>query len=743
VDLSFRQAGVVLATLVALVLTYPVSPEGLARDGWYAALGSGSVLWAYLGLRQHRPGRPEPWVRVLLGFGAWALGDLAGVVEDRLLHTTFYPLPSDVLSLAGYLLIGAGFLAMGRGVRSRGDLTALLDAAIIATGAGVMTAVFLVDPITQDSSLNLAGKLVSSAYPLLDVLLIGLLVRQWAMPGARTVSVELLTAAVGVKALADMLWNVASVTTGATTPWVGVDMLWLGGYVVLAIAAWVPSMRDASEPLPEHEPRVPGAVRLVVLAGGLVLPAVTLLVDGFTGGPQSWAVTGVASIALTLLVLARMAGLLATVSEQAVQLAALARADSLTGAPNRRTWDHELTRVCQSARATGTPLCVAMVDLDHFKRYNDAHGHQAGDELLREAVGAWSALLAGGEFLARYGGEEFALLLPGLSPIDARLRLDALRTATPHDQTFSAGIALWDPETEPGTAVAAADEALYRAKRAGRNRVVLADSRADEDLPKPTIVLQPIVDITTGEIVAEEALSRFGALDTLTAFESAHRLGRGHELEIMALRAALKLKRPDRMLALNITLDTLVTARAHELLPADLHGIILEITEHGDVDHLPGTDELLQALRLRGCAIAIDDWGKGHSNLDRMLRLRPEIIKLDLSLVQGHEALYHRAVIRAITSWAEEVGALVCAEGIEDAYQRSELAALGVHLGQGYLFGRPEVPRIDAATRSVGALVSQYVNGAIAPPAPPLPATRSKHQRVADPVPDGEAESVG
>jgi EAL domain-containing protein (putative c-di-GMP-specific phosphodiesterase class I) len=380
-----------------------------------------------------------------------------------------------------------------------------------------------------------------------------------------------------------------------------------------------------------------------------------------------------------------------------------------------------------------------MVDLDHFKRFNDAHGHQAGDLLLREAVAAWGELLHEGEFLARYGGEEFALLLPGLSPIDARERLDQLRVATPQEQTFSAGVALWDPATEPGAAVAAADAALYRAKRAGRNRVMLADSKADEALPKPVIVLQPIVDITSGEIIAEEALSRFEGGDTLEAFESAHRMGRGPELEMLALKAALKLRRPDRMLSLNVTLETLVTARAHELLPDDLQGIILEITEHGDVDHLPGTDELLQRLRLRGCAIAIDDWGKGHSNLDRMLRLRPEIIKLDLSLVQGHEAPYHRAVIHAITSWAEEVGALVCAEGIETPQQRVELAALGVHLGQGYLFGRPEKPRLDnAAGTSVGALVNQYVNGAVTrPPAAPaadpeVALVRSKHSRTTD-----------
>ncbi|HEX4978262.1 MAG TPA: EAL domain-containing protein [Nocardioides sp.] len=718
-DLSFRQAGVVLATLVAFVLTYPVAPDGAVREVWYAAVGVLCVAWAYVGLRRHSPARPLPWIHLLTGFGAWALADVVALVERTLWSSGFYPMPSDALRLLGYVLIGVGFLGMVRARQSR-DLTALLDAAIIATGVAVITMVFVVDPITEDTSLSLAGKLVSAAYPLVDVLLIGLLVRLWTTPEARTVSVELLTAALAVILLADVIWNFAVVTTAPAEPSAFNDVLWLSGYALLAISVWVPSMRDASEPLPEHEPRIPPTARLALLAAGLVLPAATLLIDGVRNGEAaSWLVTGVASIALTLLVLARMAGLLRTVQVQAVQLAALARADALTGAPNRRTWDHELSRACRAARDRDEPLCVAMVDLDHFKRYNDTHGHQAGDLLLREAVAAWTDLLEEGEFLARYGGEEFALILAGQTPVQARIRLDALREATPSGQTISAGVALWDPETEPGAAVAAADAALYRAKRAGRNRVALAQTEVDDALPKPTIVLQPIVDIATGEIIAEEALSRFEGADTLSAFEEAHRLGRGTELELASVAAALKLRRPDRMLSLNLTLETLVTARGWELLPDDLHGIILEITEHGDVDHLPGTDEILRQLRLRGCAVAIDDWGKGHSNLDRMLRLRPEIIKLDLSLVQGHEAPYHRAVISAITSWAEEVGALVCAEGIETPEQRVELAALGVHLGQGYLFGRPEAPRHDARTRTVPALVDAYVRGV--PTAAPEP----------------------
>ena len=125
-------------------------------------------------------------------------------------------------------------------------------------------------------------------------------------------------------------------------------------------------------------------------------------------------------IALAALVLARMGTLLDQVQVQAVQLAALARVDALTGAPNRRTWDHELSRACAQALDRGEPLALAILDLDHFKYFNDAHGHQEGDRLLREAVAAWTAVLHDGQMLARYGGEEFAVLLPDLDLASGR-----------------------------------------------------------------------------------------------------------------------------------------------------------------------------------------------------------------------------------------------------------------------------------------------------------------------------------
>ena len=154
-------------------------------------------------------------------------------------------------------------------------------------------------------------------------------------------------------------------------------------------------------------------------------------------------------------------------------------------------------------------------------------------------------------------------------------------------------------------------------------------------------------------------------------------------------------------MSVNISLETLVTARGYALLPEDLSGVILEITEHGDVDHLAGTDEILRRLRERGCTIAIDDWGKGHSNLDRMLRLQPEMIKLDLSLVQGNGRRTTAAIIHAIIVGAEEVGALVCAEGIETPEQRDEPLRWGPP-GPGLPLRTAGGPRHDAGrSRSV------------------------------------------
>lgn len=157
------------------------------------------------------------------------------------------------------------------------------------------------------------------------------------------------------------------------------------------------------------------------------------------------------------------------------QLAELARTDELTGLPNRRVWDDTLANEIARAARSERPLTVAMIDLDHFKLYNDRNGHQAGDRLLKNAACAWQAQLRETDLLSRYGGEEFALVLPDCS-LDSGLDLaDRLRAVMPGDETCSIGIAEWDDSESAESLVQRADRALYKAKAAGRDCVTAAN----------------------------------------------------------------------------------------------------------------------------------------------------------------------------------------------------------------------------------------------------------------------------
>lgn len=144
------------------------------------------------------------------------------------------------------------------------------------------------------------------------------------------------------------------------------------------------------------------------------------------------------------------------------------RTDALTGLPNRRAWDDFIERECAVADRTGAPLCVAMIDLDHFKDYNDAHGHRAGDELLCRAATAWGSALRSIDLLARIGGEEFVVGLPGCDIDGAMGIIERLRALTPDGQTCSAGIAHRMPDEAIVDLVGRADRALYTAKAEGR-----------------------------------------------------------------------------------------------------------------------------------------------------------------------------------------------------------------------------------------------------------------------------------
>jgi diguanylate cyclase (GGDEF)-like protein len=154
-------------------------------------------------------------------------------------------------------------------------------------------------------------------------------------------------------------------------------------------------------------------------------------------------------------------------SDLLTRLDGQARSDALTALPNRRAWDETLAVAMRGE----SRLCVAMVDLDHFKRYNDDHGHAAGDRLLRACALAWKGHLRPADTLARVGGEEFAVLLPNCGIADAAGVLERLREATPSGATASVGVAERQPGETASDLLARADTALYEAKDTGRDRL--------------------------------------------------------------------------------------------------------------------------------------------------------------------------------------------------------------------------------------------------------------------------------
>ena len=174
-----------------------------------------------------------------------------------------------------------------------------------------------------------------------------------------------------------------------------------------------------------------------------------------------------------------------TLEQQLQQMGELVREDQLTGSLNRRGMDESLDREIANALRRETPLCVALLDLDDFKRINDTHGHATGDEVLVHMVQVIRETLRKLDVIARFGGEEFLVLMPETSPQDAvqiitRVQRELTKRIFMHESqrlliTFSAGVAVYQPEESQAELLKRADVALYKAKNAGKNRIVFAD----------------------------------------------------------------------------------------------------------------------------------------------------------------------------------------------------------------------------------------------------------------------------
>lgn len=466
--------GVGLALASAQVMIEP--DLALSSYGFVAVAVTGPLAMT-AGIR--RKTQRGPWLLLLAGVVAMVAGDVLWVWYELVGRDPF-PSPADVLYLPGYPLIAAGLLWMLHDHKAGSERESLIDATIIATGSGVLSWMFLIAPFLRDAELTLVERAVSAAYPLMGILLVAVVARLgFARRNAR-VSDVLIGTGLGALLVADTYLGVIELTVGYDFNPVA-ELLWLAMYILLGAAALAPEPADDDAPARDRDTSTAGSrARLPLLTMASLMAPGVLAWHAVRGRSVDLLVIAAGSALLFLLVLARLFGVLRKVEEQAAEVALLATSDPLTGLPNRRHWDAEIRRALTRAARTGEPVCVAMVDLDHFKPFNDSRGHDAGDTLLRDVSQVWRGALRNTDVLARLGGDEFAVVLPACPLDDAEDAVDRLRRATPRPHSFSCGLAEWNGDETDEALLIRADMALYAAKAAGRGTTVRADTAAGD-----------------------------------------------------------------------------------------------------------------------------------------------------------------------------------------------------------------------------------------------------------------------
>ena len=424
------------------------------------------------------------------------------------------------------------------------------------------------------------------------------------------------------------------------------------------------------------------------------------------------------------------------------QLEHMAYYDVLTGLPNRVLKTDRLQQAMALARRSGQLLAVVYIDLDGFKAINDSHGHSAGDQMLIAVAKHMQAALREGDTLARVGGDEFAAVLLDLEstaacvPLLERL-LDAVALPLQlGDQTLQVSASLgvtFYPQTqeiEADQLLRQADQAMYQAKQAGKDRYQVFDAAQDislrdwhEDLGhihqalgnrEFVLYYQPKVNMRTGQVMGAEALIRWqhptrgllapaAFLPVIEGHPMAIEVGewvmnaaltqmaqwqaQGLVLPVSVNVGALQLQQPDFLARLKAMLTR------HPLVsPAHLELEILETSALQDVVYVSG---LIEDCRQLGVTFALDDFGTGYSSLVYLKRLRVALLKIDQGFVRDMlDDPDDQTILQGIVSLAGAFHCTVIAEGVETVAHGTRLLQLGCELAQGFGIARP-MPAAD------------------------------------------------
>ena len=410
--------------------------------------------------------------------------------------------------------------------------------------------------------------------------------------------------------------------------------------------------------------------------------------------------------------------------------------DALTALPNRTLLFERIEHDIQLARRHDEQLCLLMLDLDRFKEINDTLGHQVGDSLLVEVGNRLRACLRETDTVARLGGDEFAILLPGTTADEALQAVDKLLGTFKLPVSLegvefyvagSIGVATFPEHGEHAQDLLQhADVAMYSAKRSQSGYALYDPAKDEHSLSRLAMVTdlrqaveqgqlqlhyQPILSLTSGDVVSVEALLRWhhpqhGQVSPELVIELAEKIGLIGALtdavidQALAQAARWHAQGLPLHLSVNLSMHNLHDGQLADKVGAALrlhgvpgHALTLEMTESAMMSNPRLVMQVLNGLDALGIRIAVDDFGTGFSSLAYLKSLPVDILKIDKSFVFGlDEDKSDQAIVQATLSLGHNLGLDVVAEGVESREVWDLLHAMGCDHAQGYYMSKPLAP---------------------------------------------------
>ena len=633
---------------------------------------------------------------------------------------------ADALYLLGYVAMCASMVIFAR--RHSAGIGSILDASILTAAAASMLWMMVVEPTLADTTRAPIEALVATAYPLADIVMIGLLLRILLDRQGSNPALLLFASGVAAFLVSDLIYSVLAVQGSYSAG--PVDLGWIMGYTLWGAAALHPSMAANVARAPA-DGRISNR-RLAALAVVSLVPLIIAVTEQLRHGAVEPMPAIIASAVMFVLVVARLSGVVSTqrslIDERTRMQGALERLsveDALTGLSNRRGFS---SRLADALARDPRQVAVLCMDLDDFKIVNDSLGHPVGDAVLATVAQRLRANVRSRDTVARLGGDEFAVLMTDCAGPEPALALATRLVAAIEEPIViegvsvrtsgSFGIAVSGPAgTDAMSLMRDADVALYRAKAAVDHPVELYDEELHREAVRTMVIrndlrwaaerqqlvleFQPIVDLRTDRPISFEALLRWEHPDLgrlqpdefLAIAEAAGHMPQiGGWVLAEACRTAAAWQAQGHAIAVNVNLapsqlrDTSLPAHVRSALDAvglQPNWLVLEVTE-SVLDLAHDVRTRLEQLRGWGVGLSIDDFGTGYSSLARVGELPVRELKIDRSLLAGDQRM-----LSAVLQFGTSLGLRVVMEGVETNRQLELVRRLGFAAAQGFLIAAP------------------------------------------------------